>query len=233
MIISNRLTCRIWTKYVRVFGTCGESKQNEVDELKATVFKQTVSYTLHESSTAVQHTCCYDTIQQYNTHVVMTLYSSTTHMLLVTKLHLVGIIHWRNNTILSSKFVHHFISAPNISCGDVTEAHIYHKSPVCLQTNLCFTPLKPKIPFKCKFIPYTQDNAASPSQRPVHWWWGSTHTGVPQTHSYRCVTGCTSGRWHTTRHKHTKHINIQAVQIRPQYPEHQAIQLCNQPRAHV
>jgi len=42
MIISNRLPGRILTNYVRVFGTCEESKQNEADELKATVFKQTI-----------------------------------------------------------------------------------------------------------------------------------------------------------------------------------------------
>ena len=64
----------------------------------------------------------------------MALYSSTAHMLLVTKVHLVGIIHRRNNTILSYKFVQHFVSAPNISCGDITEADIHRKQP-CFLTN--------------------------------------------------------------------------------------------------
>ena len=54
MIIGKRLPCRIRTKYVRVCGTCEESKQNEADELKTTtVFKQTISYIT----------------QQYNTHI--------------------------------------------------------------------------------------------------------------------------------------------------------------------
>jgi len=68
-------------------------------------------------------------------------------------------------------------------------------SPVSLQTCLCFTPSKPKVPSKCKSIHYKKDNAASPPQRPVQWWWRSKHTGVPQMHTYRCVTGCISGRW--------------------------------------
>ena len=83
----------------------------------------------------------------------MTLYSSssTTHLWLVTKVHLAAIIHRRNNTIL-------------LPVGTLQRQTHITSSPVCLQTYLCFTPLKPKIPPKYKFIPYIQDNAASLSQ---------------------------------------------------------------------
>ena len=133
--------------------------------------------------------------QQYWNKQFLALHSSTTHILLVTKVRLVRIIHRRNNTIylaasFSKSFLHQIFPVVTL------QRQTYNtNSPVSLQTYLCFTPLKPKIPSKCKSIPYTKDNAASPSWRPVHWWWGSKHRGVPQMHSYRCVTACTSGRW--------------------------------------
>jgi len=88
-------------------------KQNEADELKATTaIKQTISY------------------------------SSATHILLVTKVQFVGITHRRNNTILSCSFVNQIVSAPNISCGDITEADIHHKQPCFLTNMFVFYPIE-------------------------------------------------------------------------------------------